>query len=125
MWSVLTLYVFRSLTANDARSQYRRDCFDGHSYSVTYQDAHVFKLNLTGTRLSSILPIPSRPPNNKTACQYNTQSQLQVCLTICSGDFCNGPKYELPKAMGVGGDTGGGVVMWMLLLLLLLLTSEL
>ena len=84
----------------------------------------MFTLNTTHTRLSSFLPTSTRPPSNKTVCQFNTESRFQVCLTICAGDFCNGPQYTLPEETDGGGGvrmTGGGVLMWFMLLFLLLL----
>ena len=86
----------------------------------------MFTLNTTDTRLSSFLPTSTRAPSNKTVCQFSTESRFQVCFTVCSGDFCNGPKYKLSEETDDDGGvrmTGGGGLMWLLLLLLLLLLT--
>ena len=114
-------------TADSARSIYMRDCFAGHGdYTFTYLDAHVFRLNATaGTRLGHVMPSASgtRPPDNRTACQLNPGGRVQVCLSVCSGDFCNGPKYQAAPLGDTSGDGGARLVggVWVLLPPLLLL----
>lgn len=51
---------------------YIRDCSDGKTFSV-YLDKFV-----------------GLAADNQTACGYQLQGLL-VCVTLCAGDFCNGP----------------------------------
>ena len=100
-----------SLADHTVRTQYRRDCFDGHDYKFPFSDGHWFFLDMSaGTNLSQALPTSTSSPDNQTVCQgsVGVPGQSWVCLTICSGDFCNGPRYD-PSSETPGNSGGGGV----------------
>ncbi|PVD36610.1 hypothetical protein C0Q70_03595 [Pomacea canaliculata] len=52
-----------------------RDCSDGERFSVA----------INGSRLDD------PQPDNITHCAFILQFMGQVCITLCSGHFCNGP----------------------------------
>ncbi|XP_071109260.1 uncharacterized protein [Haliotis cracherodii] len=60
---------------------YIRDCSDGNTFSF---------------KVDKYPLLQNRPPNNETTCSYDVQPNMQICITLCNSDLCNGPQ-PLPK----------------------------
>ncbi|KAL3861587.1 hypothetical protein ACJMK2_007613 [Sinanodonta woodiana] len=58
-----------------------RDCSDGRTFAYP-----------TTEPIYNRLRTEAMTPRNRSACIFN--SIVQVCLTACSTDFCNGPQYD-------------------------------
>lgn len=69
--------MFYSLTFSGNLNAYIRDCSNG-------QD---FAMDLNITRLSQRYI----KPDNQSSCGYSHQHIANLCVQICTGDFCNGP----------------------------------
>lgn len=67
-----------------------RDCSDGQTFSA----------DLSGTRLSSV----GSNADNITHCAYHSGIQATVCISLCSGNLCNGPQTSraAPTLIGRG-----------------------
>lgn len=68
---------------------YIRDCSDGVTMSVN--DVERFQ-NISFNK------------NNYTSCGFRFQIGL-VCITLCEGDFCNGPNINAVNDAGRPGDS--------------------
>jgi hypothetical protein len=99
--------------ANKGHTRYTRGCSDGKNFDDTFLDGQRFVLNTTDSRLSPWLPREgSTPPANRTVCLAGGSDLIQVCVTLCQGDFCNGPlcpevphRTGPPPSYGSIGDT--------------------
>ncbi|KAK7094299.1 uncharacterized protein [Littorina saxatilis] len=110
-----------------SKSLYVRDCSNGEDFSFTFLDGSRLTLNTTGTRVGAFLPSGTRAPNNRTVCMWSGEGQSQVCVTICSGDFCNGPQLQREEDTtdGGGGRNSCHVVLALVVVLLLTLSDRL
>ena len=63
-----------ALFAGEYKLMYR-DCSDGIKFST----------NVSGTRLENL------PKDNNTHCAYVKDILSMVCISVCRGNFCNGP----------------------------------
>ncbi|XP_063409136.1 uncharacterized protein LOC134692607 [Mytilus trossulus] len=65
--------MIEKITTKYSFASYIRDCSNGHSFSYSQID-----------RLQGIAP------NNSSRCAY--YNEHLVCVTLCLGNFCNGPQ---------------------------------
>ncbi|KAL3861588.1 hypothetical protein ACJMK2_007614 [Sinanodonta woodiana] len=77
------LCIIQEYRAGGNIASHLRDCSDGLTFA--------FPVNET---IYNKLRSEAMTPRNRTSCIFN--SILQVCLTTCNTDFCNGPQYEAP-----------------------------
>ncbi|KAL3861590.1 hypothetical protein ACJMK2_007616 [Sinanodonta woodiana] len=64
-----------------------RDCSDGMTYAYPVNDTKYARLRWEAKTL-----------RNQTECIFT--GTVQVCLTACSTDFCNGPQYDAAGTYG-------------------------
>ncbi|XP_067658710.1 uncharacterized protein [Haliotis asinina] len=80
-----TMCMIERHVSQGAVKSYIRDCSDGKTFSFSVPGEE-FKY----PRLENL------PPNNETTCTYDVTANMQVCITLCTGDICNGPQI-VPK----------------------------
>ncbi|XP_076451504.1 uncharacterized protein LOC143287412 [Babylonia areolata] len=69
--------VIEEFIVGGARKSFIRDCSDGKNFSFTG--------TVKNAKLENVAP------DNFTTCIYLISANAHVCLSLCQGDFCNGP----------------------------------
>ncbi|PVD36611.1 hypothetical protein C0Q70_03596 [Pomacea canaliculata] len=87
------------LGAKNGSSSFSRDCSDGKQFS--------FDVKNIQKEYSSI--------DNRTRCWFDAHLKGQVCLSLCQGDFCNGPVY--PTASSASQTFSKSCVLALLIVL--------
>ncbi|XP_046559196.1 uncharacterized protein LOC124268210 [Haliotis rubra] len=76
-----TMCMIESHVSQGVVKSYIRDCSDGETFSFAK---------------SKYPRLENLPANNETTCTYDVGPNIQICVTLCTGDVCNGPQL-VPK----------------------------
>ncbi|XP_048250166.1 uncharacterized protein LOC124121556 [Haliotis rufescens] len=72
-----TMCMIERHTSQGVVKSYIRDCSDGETFSFAK---------------SKYPRLENLPANNETTCTYDVGPNIQICVTLCTGDICNGPQ---------------------------------
>ncbi|KAK6176486.1 hypothetical protein SNE40_014766 [Patella caerulea] len=81
-----------------------RDCSDGVVFSYT-------------GNINDLKKLDNVRPDNETTCTYRLTSNMHVCVTLCTTDFCNGPQIPENNTNCTEGDNvtcSAGRPLWLM-----------